>query len=82
MARFVFYGRLADRAGRERRVAVGGQGETLRSLVDRLAENDDDLASALSGPGIKFAVNNLISPPETLIADVDEIAVMPPFSGG
>ncbi|NWG91927.1 MAG: MoaD/ThiS family protein [Parvularculaceae bacterium] len=82
MARVIFYGRLADRAGRERRAPVAGQGETLRHFLTRMAGDDAELAAMLSGQGINFAVNDSIAPPETVIGDADEIAVMPPFSGG
>ena len=84
MARALFFGRLRDAAGcRERQVA-------LDRIVDiaafrRLAaDGDAHLEAALATPSIRVAVNAVIASRTegSLIGPDDEVAFMPPFSGG
>ena len=75
----MFLGRLEDAAGgAEREVPVTGSVEgVLRAL-------EPDLAAALRADNVKLAVNGvLISGVEGLILhDGDELAFLPPVSGG
>jgi molybdopterin synthase sulfur carrier subunit len=77
--RLVFLGRLEDAAGAAtREVHVTGK------LTAILAALDPDLAATLSGERIKLAVNGvLVSDLASLVVkDGDELAFLPPVSGG
>ncbi len=78
MARLVFLGRLEDLAGRaERDVPAGSLSEILGAL-------DRDLVAALTGDRIRLALNGTLVADRTalVLADEDELAFLPPVSGG
>ncbi len=81
MARITFYGRLADFMGRERTVAIA-QPITAHSLITRLAGDDTELAAVFANARVQLAVNEVIVTPDFIVKDGDEIAFLPPFSGG
>ena len=77
--RLVFLGKLADLAGaREREVEAPLD---WGALVEGL---DGDLAEMVEGAKVKIAVNGtVIADKRTLLAqDGDEVALLPPVSGG
>jgi sulfur-carrier protein len=78
VAKLVFLGRLEDVAGGPEREVSGG------ALADVLASLDPDLAAAVTADRIRFALNGtLVSDRAGLIlADTDELAFLPPVSGG
>lgn len=55
-------------------------GETAADLLSRLADSYPDLAGLL--PGLKVAVNREYVTPEHLLRSGDEVALIPPVSGG
>ena len=75
----VFLGRLEDAAGGAERVV-----ESVASLDLLLSRLEPQLASALSAERIKLALNGaLISDRAALtLKDGDELAFLPPVSGG
>ena len=78
MARLVFLGKLADLAGAaEREVAPG-------PLADVLAGLPAALAVVLLDERVRIALNgDLIAHPEALVLQSgDELAFLPPVSGG
>ncbi|NBC36484.1 MoaD/ThiS family protein [Novosphingobium sp. FSY-8] len=76
-ARLVFLGRLADVAG------AGALEVAPGALADVLAGLGDDLARALTGPRIRLAHNGaLVDGAGLVLADGDELAFLPPVSGG
>lgn len=81
MAKVIFYGRFADLMGRERDIAVG-EGVRLETMISDLSKENDAFADAVKAPAVKFAVNNAVAPLSTVIKEKDEVAVLPPFSGG
>ena len=77
--RLVFLGRLADAAGTpEREVAPAA------TLAEVLAALEPALAEALAAGNVRIAVNGtLVADRAALIlADGDELAFLPPVSGG
>jgi|MedtruStandDraft_1076414.scaffolds.fasta_scaffold106662_2 molybdopterin synthase sulfur carrier subunit len=77
--KLVFLGRLEDVAGGAERAIP------LVSTIDAaIAALEPALAQALTGPRVKLAINGVLlrgreTPP---LADGDEIAFLPPVSGG
>jgi molybdopterin converting factor small subunit len=53
---------------------------TAREIFEGLFESPEDGARFL--PFTRFAVNREYVPPETLVKDNDELAFIPPVSGG
>lgn len=84
MAKLVFLGRLEDVAGAPEIALDPLHGA---SLAQVMAGFPAELAAALSSPRIRIAVNGaLLSADQSLdqltIAEGDEIAFLPPVSGG
>lgn len=82
MIRFAFYGRLADVTGRERVLEAPKTPLTVGEAVALLSADDDDLRAALAATRVNFALNDRIVGVDQPVAPGDEIAVLPPFSGG
>jgi molybdopterin synthase sulfur carrier subunit len=77
--KLVFLGRLEDLAGApEREIA------TVASVDAVLALLDPELATALNGEKVKLAVNGMLFHDRTapVLKDGDELAFLPPVSGG
>ena len=75
--KLVFLGRLEDVAGGAERMVPAG------ALADVLAGLEPALAEALRQPRIRLALNGALVAAEGLIlADGDELAFLPPVSGG
>lgn len=78
MARVTMCGHLANRAGwRDRTVDA----DTLSSLKTMLAAAQPALAGALDG-NIVVIVNDVVTRGDAAIGATDEIAFLPPMSGG
>lgn len=80
MAKLLFLGRLEDLAGApEQSLPLAGP----TALADLLVQLPADLAAALTGPRIRLAVNGaLVAAAGLVVADGDELAFLPPVSGG
>ena len=77
--RLVFLGRLEDAAGEAERDVMHVPGYALL-----LAGLETDLVAALADPRVKLAVNGeIVTDRNALVfADGDELAFLPPVSGG
>jgi molybdopterin synthase sulfur carrier subunit len=74
-------GRLRDIAGwRER--TLDAPPATLSALRALLSAEDPALGEALAGKGVQAAVNKALTREDAAIAPGDEIAFLPPMSGG
>jgi molybdopterin synthase sulfur carrier subunit len=81
MAKVLMLGRLRDVAGwRER--TLDAPPATLSALRALLAEEDPALGEALAGKGVQAAVNKALVRADAALAPGDEIAFLPPMSGG
>lgn len=81
MTKVLMLGRLRDVAGwRER--TLDAPPATLSALRDLLAREDPALGEALAGKGVQAAVNKALVRADTVLNPGDEIAFLPPMSGG
>lgn len=84
MAKLVFLGRLEDLAGMEEIVTSLTHAVPLLAILEKLPP---ELVAALRSPKIRVALNGAIVPAEQVldeltVGDSDEIAFLPPVSGG
>jgi len=79
--RVLFFGRLAEIAG-GREQAAPDTIPSLSALVGHLTQADAMLGEALAGKGVRAAVNKTIVTGDAPLKSGDEIAFMPPLSGG
>jgi sulfur-carrier protein len=81
----VFLGRLRDSAGmRQCTIELQPSDLSLAGLMAVLDARIDGLGAALSDPSIRIAINKTLRPttPETTLNSGDEVAFMPPVTGG
>jgi molybdopterin synthase sulfur carrier subunit len=81
MVSVLLFGRLADVAGWRERV-IDPTPATLSALRALLAAEDPGLGEALAGVGISTAVNQTLCRTDAALDTVEEVAFMPPMSGG
>ena len=82
MARILFFGKLADLAGgRERKMLLSESISTINGLIDEIGKADEVLAAALREVSVRCIVNEEMNFTGR-ISDQDEIAFLPPVSGG
>lgn len=75
----LLFGPLRDLAGwRERDVA----GDSLAAIRALLMAQDPGLGEALSGPGVRVAVDQAIVRGNVSLSAGSEVAFLPPMSGG
>lgn len=83
MARILFFGKLADAAGgRSRDFSLAPDTRTIDDLVSALSAGEAALAAAFNETSVRFIVNEMVAPRDAAISDEDEIAFLPPVSGG
>ncbi len=82
-ARILFFGRLADFAGaRERAFAVDAP-ISIAALTEELSAGAPELGAALAAPSVRVAINQtIVRGRDALVSAGDEIAFLPPVSGG
>ena len=78
--RVLFFALLRDRAGVAQTTLELNEGATVAEAAQKLGEKFPAIASYL--PRVAFAVNQSYMPNETRLSDGDELAVIPPVSGG
>jgi sulfur-carrier protein len=78
VTKLVFLGRLEDVAGGAEREVSGG------ALADVLAALDPGLVAAVTADRIRIAVNGTLVGDRTglVLGEADELAFLPPVSGG
>ena len=77
--RLVFLGRLQDRAGSGELTFEAKPGDTVSALLDLL---DPFLADELRSPKVRIAVGGAMGGLDAAVSDGDEVAFLPPVSGG
>ena len=76
----LLFASVAEAAGERRREMCVAEGTTARGLFEQLAAKVPALAGRADH--VSFARNQQFVPPDTVLADGDELAVIPPVSGG
>lgn len=82
MAQLLFFGRLGDLAGGIEREMLLSQPHAITDIIGLLEATDQMLASALVEPRVRYAINGAIVDGDALVEDEDELAFLPPVSGG
>lgn len=83
MLKVLFFGRLRDVAGREQlETPYDPLMANVRLLRQQLGQDNFDLARALAEPQVLIAVNQQLVDPDCLLEDRDEVAFLPPVTGG
>ncbi len=78
--RVLFFGMLKDLAGKSSDVVELPEGSSVQDVLTRCAERIPRLKESL--PSLAFAVNQQYAGAETRLHSDDEIALLPPVSGG
>ena len=78
--RVLFFALLRDRAGVPETMLDLREGASVAEAAERLAEKFPAIAAFLARTA--FAVNQSYVPKETRLSDGDELALIPPVSGG
>lgn len=82
MIRVRFFAILKDRVGREV-VEIPLSGPiTLRELEEKVVEMFPQMEGYLTKRRVLISVNQEFATPDTVVKDGDEVAFLPPFSGG
>lgn len=74
-----FFGPARDLAGIDQQTVAVDPGETVGTLAGRLAKENPRLGALM---GTRLAVNRTYVPVNHVLVDGDEVAVIPPVSGG
>lgn len=78
--RVLFFASLRERVGHDQEVIELPEGADLKALAANLRARLPALAPAL--PHVRFAVNQEFAPPTLRLRAQDEVALIPPVSGG
>ncbi len=78
----LYFASIKDRLGKDEEELELKDGETLQSLLNHLKSENDVLAKFLEAHSFLFAVNEEIANLDTILKSNDEIAILPPLSGG
>lgn len=78
--RVLFFASLADLMGERRRTVNLPAGAAISDALDNLANDVPELA--FRAPHVSFALNEAFVPADTPLSDGDELALIPPVSGG
>lgn len=76
----LLFASVAEAAGERRREVCAPEGSTARGVFDLLAADVPALAGRADH--VSYARNQQFVPPDTVLEDGDELAVIPPVSGG
>ncbi len=72
---------LKDQAGRDELRIDAGPG-TVSELIEAVSRKHPELSEMISGNRLLISVNREFAKRDAMVKDGDEVALMPPFSGG
>ncbi len=82
MVTLKYFASLKSIAGKEEERLDLGNETTVQKLSDILAKTAPQLGEMIQGKKIIVSVNQDVATLDTVIHDGDEVAFLPPFSGG
>jgi molybdopterin converting factor subunit 1 len=82
MIRLIYFASLRTIAGKDEETIVLDQETTIQQLGERIRETTPIIGEMILGKKIMVAVNQDVAQLDTVVKDGDEIAFLPPFSGG
>ncbi len=83
MPQLLFFGKLGDLAGgRTRDISIPKPETTVAQLISLIGDDDPALGGALRDASVRIVVNEQFSSLDTVISENDEVAFLPPVSGG
>jgi molybdopterin synthase sulfur carrier subunit len=83
MIKLLFFAQLAELAEKEALNVEFEPGTTIRGLLDLMSETEtDQLIESLRHDVVMVSVNQIIADWDQVLEDGDEVAFLPPFSGG
>jgi len=82
VVRVLFFGRVADVCGRSLAVDIPSCGCPLPDLRARIAAQVGGAEQALSAPGLRVAVDQVMTCGEPWVSPGQEVAFLSAFSGG
>ncbi|UCD11125.1 MAG: molybdopterin converting factor subunit 1 [Nitrospinaceae bacterium] len=82
MTRLLYFASLRALAGKsEESLELGGE-TTVRALGERIGKTSPKLGEMILGKKVMVSVNQDVATLDTPVRDGDEVAFLPPFSGG
>lgn len=83
MLKVLFFGRLSDVAGTDRLdIVLHTSITTIAVLRDHLGEGNEALTRALNEPQVMVALNQILVDWDCNLQPGDEVAFLPPVTGG
>jgi sulfur-carrier protein len=82
MVTLKYFASLKSIAGKEEDRLDLGNETTVQKLSETLAKTSPQLGEMIQGKKIIVSVNQDVATLDTIIHDGDEVAFLPPFSGG
>ena len=80
--KILFFGRLGEQLGSELEIDPPGEGWTIAYLRESLCSRSELFREALGHSGVRGCVDQVIVPEETQVRAGQEVAFIPPLSGG
>jgi MoaD family protein len=77
-----YFARLRDLMGAAEQSVPAAGLKDAAALIAQLAADRPDAAEALGHSSVRVEVNGVIGPRTAALKDGDEVALLPPFSGG
>ncbi|PWG01742.1 MoaD/ThiS family protein [Sphingosinicella humi] len=80
--RILFFGRLGEQLGSELEIDSPGESWTIAELRESLCSRSELFREALGRPGVRACVDQVIVPDDVQLRPGQEVAFIPPLSGG
>ena len=82
MIQVLYFASIKEKLGRESETFPYRPGMTLGDLLADVAEKHPGMKALTASKKFLYAVNQEVSPTLSPLADGDEVAILPPLSGG
>ena len=82
MIRLIYFASLRTIAGKDEETLDLDQETNIQQLGERIRKTTPQIGEMILGKKIMVAVNQDVAQLDTVVKDGDEIAFLPPFSGG